>query len=242
MDFGKKPIILIIAPHSNCDPNADHRMCDLRAKDAAEKINELVQKTHEVKLFLSDVYRKIHDYNRKESFNTQWRQNIRNYIEAHRDSRIIVFEVHSYPNKDTEFAIGSEMALLAIDEYLCETQELKEHLENAGIKVHKKINGIRINNLMMDTKEYNNIQAHYLLEFNEDYDALTNDRSNKAIGTIFTKSLFNKCSRFVKVNYFTIKYFVLIIIILILLYFIYDKKNINHTRHLSNRYNKVNWI
>jgi hypothetical protein len=76
----------------------------------------------------------------------------------------------------------------------------------------------------MDTKEYNNIQAHYLLEFNEDYDALTNDRANKAINVIFTKSLFNKCSRFAKVNYFTIKYFVLIIMIIVFLYYIQKTK------------------
>jgi hypothetical protein len=234
MDLIKKPKILIIAPHSNCDPNVDHRMCDLRSKDAAEKINELVKKTHEVKLFLSDTYRKIHDYNRKESFNTTWRQNIRNYIESNRDSRIIIFEVHSYPNKDTEFTIGSEMALLAIDEYLCETRELKEHLENAGIKIHKKINDTRIINLMMDTKEYNNIQAHYLLEFNEDYDALTNDRANKAIRVIFTKSLFNKCSRFVKVSYFTIKYFVLIIMIFVFVY--YTQKNFSSSLHSFTLY------
>lgn len=214
MDSTKQPKILIIAPHSKCDNTNEERHCDRRAKVMAEKLDLLAKNAkYDVKLILSDNLRSVHDYNRKEAFDTPWRQRVRDYIESNRESPIIIYETHSYPPKGTEFADGSQMALLAIDEYYDGTKKMHDYLINdAGINVHKDINRTRINNLMIDTTKYPNIKHHYLLEFNEDSDILSTDDSSYAAGKVFLASLFPKCM------YFCRSYYLVIILAILVIY------------------------
>jgi len=157
--------------------------------------------------------RSVHDYNRKEAFDTPWRQRVRDYIESNSESPIIIYETHSYPPKGTEFADGSQMALLAIDEYYDGTKKMHDYLINdAGINVHKAINRTRINNLMIDTTKYPNIKHHYLLEFNEDPDILSTDDSSYVAGKVFLVSLFPNCM------YFCRSYYLVIILAILVIY------------------------
>jgi len=185
-----KPKILIITPHSKCKETV--RDCDLRARDVALNMEKVAKNAmYDVVLFESDVERKIHDYNRIESFNTPWREKIRNYIESNLDNEIIIFEMHSFPAKDTEFTEGSQIALLAIDEYYYKTKILHDYLVSEGIKINTAINNTRIVNLMVDTSRYPNIKQHYLIEFNEDKSVLNVSDENKILKKIFLLSIGN---------------------------------------------------
>ena len=85
-------------------------------------------------------------------------------------------------------------------------------INDAGINVHKAINGTRINNLTIDTTKYPNINHHYLLEFNEDPDILSTDDSSYAAGKVFLASLFPKCM------YFCRSYYLVIILAILVIY------------------------
>ena len=232
-NINKTPKILIIAPHSNCSNAADKRICDIRSKEIAEKFEEIAKNAgYDVKLILSDELRSKYDYNRIESTETPWRQNIRNYIEENIESPIIIYETHSFPATGTEFDDGSQMALLAIDEYYDETKKLHDYLINeAGIKLSKKINNTRVINLMIDTVKYPNIKHHFLLEFNEDKNIFTDTDSNYAVFKIFLASLFPKCVYFCYNNIITLLVVIILVILLILfIYYFYkddSRKNDN---------------
>jgi hypothetical protein len=215
----KQPKILIIAPHSYCVTTPNHRDCDSRAGEIAEELVTVAKNAnYDVKLIKSDTLRSNHDYNRHESVNTPWRQNVRNYIESNSDSPIIIYETHSFPPIGTEFADGSQMALLAIDEYYNGTKKMHDYLtKDAGIKVHNAINRTRVNNLMLDTTKYSNIKHHYLLEFNEDSDILSQSDSRYAVLKIFLASLFPGCVNFCQSNFFGI----IITVFFIYLFFIW---------------------
>jgi len=180
--------ILIIAPHSFCGNRRDvKRDCDLRARDVAYEMKKIAENAgYDVQLFESDVPRIIHDYNREKSYDTEWRQRIRDYINNN-FGPIIIYEMHSFPNKDTEFN-DSHMALVAIDKYGDEANELHSYLRNAGIKIHPAINNTRIVNLMVDTSKYKNIK-HYLLEFNEDEKIIGKKETKLALLKIFFFSI-----------------------------------------------------
>ena len=193
--------ILIIAPHSYCDEVNKQRHCDIRAKEIAEKLAKFAtQAGYDVKLILSDKLRQINDYNRGESFTEPWRQQIRDYIENNSNSDIIIFETHSFPASGTEFKDGSQVALLAIDEYYDETKKLKDYLTSININVNNNINNTRIVNLMVDTTKYKNIKNHYLLEFNEDTNILNMADTDKAALNILLFSLLPKYVSFLKKN------------------------------------------
>jgi hypothetical protein len=211
----KQPKILIIAPHSKCSTEIAKRHCDTRAKEVAENLERVAKNAnYDVKLILSDNMRSLYDYNRKEAFSTRWRQIIRDYIENNADSPIIIYETHSFPPKFTEFAEGSQMALLAIDEYHSGTKKMLDYLINdAGINVHKNINNTRINNLMIDTSRYSNIKHHYLLEFNEDSSILSPSDRSHAVTKVFLASLFPQCIGIYKI--------MCVVIVLLLIMFFY---------------------
>ena len=224
--------ILIIAPHSYCDEVNKQRHCDIRAKEIAEKLTKFAtQSGYDVKLILSDKLRQINDYNRGESFTEPWRQQIRDYIENNSNSDIIIFETHSFPASNTEFKNGSQVALLAIDEYYNETKKLKDYLTSVNINVNNNINNTRIVNLMVDTTKYKNIKNHYLLEFNEDTNILNMADTDKAALNILIFSLFPKYISFLKKNY--IICFIIVIIILLLLWGLTNLKT-NYINNLGN--------
>ena len=224
--------ILIIAPHSYCDEVNKQRHCDIRAKEIAEKLAKFAtQAGYDVKLILSDKLRQINDYNRDESFTEPWRQQIRDYIENNSNSDIIIFETHSFPASNTEFKKGSQVALLAIDEYYNETKKLKDYLTSVNINVNNNINNTRIVNLMVDTTKYKNIKNHYLLEFNEDTNILNMADTDKAALNILIFSLFPKYISFLKKNY--IICFIIVIIILLLLWGLTNLKT-NYINNLGN--------
>lgn len=217
-DINKTPKILIIAPHSKCNNISDERHCDIRSKEIAEKFEEIAKNAgYDVKLILSDELRSKYDYNRVESVKTSWRQTIRDYIEENIETPIIIYETHSFPTTGTEFDDNSQMALLSIDEYYYDTKKLHDYLINeAGIKLSKKINNTRIINLMIDTSQYPNIKHHFLLEFNEDKTIFTDAESNYAVFKIFLLSLFPKCIYFCYTN---IMYIIIILVFIIFIYY-----------------------
>jgi hypothetical protein len=190
--MNNRPKILIIAPHGYCADVAE-RTCDTRAAEIADNLAALAAgMKYDVKLFQSDVLRIEHDYNRKESFDTPWRQSIRDYIELNSKYPIIIYEIHSYPKEFTEFDKDSQMALLAINEYYDDTKKMYDYLRHTGIRVSDNINRTRVVNLMVDTTKYNNIKHHYLLEFNEDKEILTDKESDYAILNVFMSSIYLK--------------------------------------------------
>jgi hypothetical protein len=219
--------ILIIAPHSYCDELNKQRHCDIRAKEIAEKLAKFAtQAGYDVKLILSDKLRQINDYNRDESFTEPWRQQIRDYIENNSNSDIIIFETHSFPARDTEFKDGSQVALLAIDEYYNETKKLKDYLTSVNINVNNNINNTRIVDLMVDTTKYKNIKNHYLLEFNEDTNILNMADTDKAALNILIFSLFPKYVSFFKKKYIMMCSIIVIIIVIILLLLLWCLTNL----------------
>ena len=220
--------ILIIAPHSYCDDINKKRNCDIRSKEIAEKLAKFAtQAGYDVKLILSDKLRQVHDYNRYESFNEPWRQQIRNYIKNNSNSDIIIFETHSFPASGTEFSYGSQVALLAIDEYYDETKKLRDYLINININVNTNINNTRIVDLMVDTTKYKNIKNHYLLEFNEDTNILNTSDTDKAALNILLFSLFPfpKYNGFLKNNYVMCFLILIIIMVLYLLWVLINSTN-----------------
>lgn len=192
-----EPKILIIAPHSMCDDTNKQRHCDRRALKEANKLYIIsVNAGYNTCLIVSDKLRAEFDYNRKESFTQDWRKEIRSYIENNKDQTIIIFEIHSFPPVGTEFDKGSQIAVLAIDEYYDGAKFLLDYIKNnTDIIIHPTINDTRVNNLMVDTTAYPNIKQHYLLEFNEDASILSSDKSYQTLFKIFIVSLFPKISR-----------------------------------------------
>jgi hypothetical protein len=211
-----QPKILIIAPHSACGSDPIIRDCDLRAGVMAENLEKVARNAqYDVKLIQSDTMRSTHDYNRSSSIDTRWRKDVRAYIEQNHDHPIIIYETHSFPSVGTEFVDGSQMALLAINEYYEGTKKMHDYLTTSGVKMHHAINNTRLNNLMIDTSQYNNIKQHYLLEFNEDLDVLSTEDGGTAVVKIFLASLIPNCVRFYRSNFFGI----LIVIFLMIVVF-----------------------
>ena len=207
-----KPKILIIAPHSKCQ--TVERDCDLRAKEISENMEKIAKDAgYEVILFESDALRINNDYNRKETFNTEWRQKIREYIEKNKDYPIVIYEMHSFPNNDTEFN-DSQMAFVAIDEYYEYAEEMQNYLKKIGVRISSDINNTRVVNLMIDTAQYKNIKRHYLIEINEDKKILNENDTKKVLTEIFFTSLLPSCILFCR------KYIRYLIIIILLLLFI----------------------
>ena len=227
-----KPKILIIAPHSKCQ--TVKRDCDLRAKEIAENMEKIAKDAgYEVMLFESDTLRINNDYNRKESFDTEWRQKIRDYIEKNKDYPIIIYEMHSFPNNDTEFN-DSQMAFVAIDEYYDYAEEMLEYLKNIGIKASSDINNTRVVNLMIDTTQYDNIKRHYLIEINEDKKILNESDTRMALMEIFFTSLLPSYMLFCR-KYFG--YLVVIILLLILFFnFSYFANKLKNSRIFKKRH------
>ena len=229
------PKILIVAPHSYCLDEQKQRHCDRRALKEANKLDAVARGAgYDVELIVSDMLRKTHDYNRKESYDTPWRQKIRDYIEGHADKPIIIYEVHSFPPVGTEFADGSQMAFLAIDEYYDQTKYLMEYIRHTtNIIVHSHINGTRQSNLMVDTSKYGNIKAHYLLEFNEDDGILTDGQSDLVLSKIFMASTYfaNGILSTCKKNKYLFGWIIIAVLLFVVFYFSSQRKQ--STRELS---------
>ena len=242
------PKILILVPHSQCDASEeirktykDGRVCDTRAEEEARKLFHIAEKTHDVEMFTTTVLRKDCDGNREifsdgvcmgikdhdMSGTTQVlseccvdRKKITDYLDKNKSEEIIIFEMHSFPNDTKEFS-GSQMALLAIDEYYPTTKPLLDHLRN-DIRAHSNINRTRVNNLMITSSKYPNIKHHFLLEFNEDKETLPDSKLNDILDKIFVWSIL---SYRLKIHNLILS--VVCIIALIFLFYLYQKKITN---------------
>lgn len=192
--------ILIVAPHSYCDNQIEQRHCDRRAKNMALRLGQLARETFEskslksgspkskissFKVILSDKLRETHDYNRKSSYHTPWRRQVRDFIESTSDP-IIVYEVHSFP-KGTIFGEKSHMAIMSDRHYIGSAKKLHKKIADAGFAIHPKIYGSPVNNLMIDTAKYPHVKQHYLLEFNEEDG--TDEQMDKLSSFVFASSL-----------------------------------------------------
>jgi len=181
----KKPIILIIAPHSCCkkfeSKNAVdyYRSCDESAKKGANLLEKIATNLgFETKKILSDKIRIsedgeiLTDYNRKEFRDTEWRKDIVKYIAEKFmvDRDLYIFEVHSFPNNDTEFE-DSEFGLVSNDTYLPETKRLFTYLNNNTIF-----------NILGDSKNDRNILRDIVYNNNSIDDNYLNNYFNNTYG------------------------------------------------------------
>lgn len=246
------PKILILAPHSGCDADEktrnwykSNRVCDTRAEQEADKMRRIAEdRDMDVTVIKTKTLRKSCDGNR-ELFSEgrtcmgikdhnmdstqevlseccEKRKEITDYLDENKSEEIIIFEMHSFPNDTKEFS-GSQMALLAIDEYYPTTKPLLDHLRN-DIRIHSNINGTRVNNLMITSSKYPNIKHHFLLEFNEDKEILPDSKLNDILDKIFIWSIL---SYRLKIHNLILS--VVCIILLIFLFYLYQKKLIKTT-------------
>lgn len=181
----KKPIIVIIAPHSCCqtfdnkNANDYYRSCDELAKKGANLLEQIsINLGFETKKFLADKVRInnkgeiMTDYNREQFRDTEWRKEIVKYIAEKfiEDEELLIFEIHSFPNKDTEFN-DDEFGLVSNEAYLPETKRLFTYLSNNTIF-----------NILGDSKRDRNILRDIVYNNNSIDDNYLNNYFNNTYG------------------------------------------------------------
>lgn len=174
--MNKKPIILIIAPHSLCKKFNNvfdkdfYRSCDIVSEKGARLLNKLsLELGYETKLFLSDMKRIdennkiINDYNRKDTRGSEWRIKIKNFINEKfiENKDIIIYEMHSFPNNSTKFK-NNDIGLVSINNYKKETCELFKYLKNR--KCYKFINDL---DTFKNIEEFNNVNTKKPININD---------------------------------------------------------------------------
>ena len=162
---------LIIVPHGYCDKKKETRHCDRRALEEANKLKSLIEsKGHNVDFFIADRFRAEIDYNRKPSRDSAIRNAIHKKIIEYKDDRIVIFEMHSFPdNYDDEgydFK-NSHVALVSIPKYEEDMYFLTKYIqEKTGFEIIAQ-QGVNTNDIQWDTSETGGNIHHYLIESRE---------------------------------------------------------------------------
>jgi len=100
--------VFITVPHAFC-PDADVRLCDLRAREAANALYDALKRltlpAMNVRFFAAQTLREDGDLNREETRKWQWRVAIQNAIEASRMAghKVVLFDMHSFPDDAENF-------------------------------------------------------------------------------------------------------------------------------------------
>lgn len=100
--------VFITVPHAFC-PDADVRLCDLRAREAAaalfDALKNLALPFVNVRSFAAQTLREDGDLNREEMRRWPWRVAIQDAIEASRMARrkVVLFDMHSFPDDAENF-------------------------------------------------------------------------------------------------------------------------------------------
>ena len=90
--------VFITAPHAGCFKNLPQRHCDRLAEEAALSLRSLLPNSE---IFIGRVFRGDLDLNRDESLDHPFRVEIRELAEELQPT--ILLDVHSFPEKDTNF-------------------------------------------------------------------------------------------------------------------------------------------
>ena len=167
--------IIVTAPHAMIQIHEEHEKnthpFDFRAKEAAEALAAVLKKDFHVDLFLSEVPRSIIDLNRVPARPYKWRQDILDKINQYTDAgnQVILFDVHSFGNKDRDAWIDNALVLLDgesdVDNLFAEIKEIKGNIKRIEIKERDDI---------VQTAKKAGATA-LLLEFNEDTEILSRD-------------------------------------------------------------------
>ncbi len=182
--------VILTVPHSFCDLHNHERTCDLVAQEAAESLAHLLSFSSEI--FLGNSPRSFLDLNRDESFNSSYRQDIRNtlsnsqgsflasngIIQSSPESNIYLLDIHSFPLLSTESNgkpyLTFDFAEVALVDHLTTTTDYVHRLANV---LHQ--GGVRV--LVAEGNEDNSILGEareqgipsILIEYLED---LSSDR------------------------------------------------------------------
>jgi hypothetical protein len=161
---------LIIVPHGYCDGKIEVRHCDRRALEEANKLKALVEsKGHKVDFFIADRFRAEIDYNRKPSRGSAIRNAIREKLIEYNGDRVVVFEMHSFPDNYADAGYDfkdARVALLSIPKYEEDMFFLTKYVqEKTGFEIVAQ-RGTETNDIQWDTSNLGDIH-HYLIEFRE---------------------------------------------------------------------------
>ncbi len=174
--------ILIVAPHSYCTEGYV-RNCDRRAYETAKRLGQLINNRTQINptIIYSDRPRAEMDYNRIASRYSGVRDQVRDFLNVAGPK--IIFEVHSFPNRSRGFG-ENHVGFLAIDHEPYQTQ-----MERAAAYISDRSGGkIKIyagqgslaNDLQLETSSRSDI-IHYLIEFNESYDIMTDYQRDQVL-------------------------------------------------------------
>lgn len=154
--------VVVVAPHSLCNPKLKYRHCDRVAREAAI---DLYQKLpYDGKLFLSNVYREKLDLNRSPSRKSPFRHELSKYIGTVSDGvqKMYVLDVHSFPEgeyQDRQIAIVNN----DMKRNLC-AKRLFHYLQDDGFDV-EYFEGTDVNDIHIEALKHGHPSV--LIEFNE---------------------------------------------------------------------------
>ena len=162
---------IIIVPHGYCDEKVEIRHCDRRALEEANKLKALIEsKGHVVDFFIADRFRSQLDYNRKPSRDSAIRNAIRKKIREYKDDRVVIFEMHSFPDVYADEGYDfkdARVALLSIPKYEEDMYFLTKYVqEKTGFEI-VAAKGVNTNDIQWDTNETGDNIHHYLIESRE---------------------------------------------------------------------------
>ena len=99
-------MIIVTAPHSQCNSEISNRHCDRKSGQAATELASILRdQGRQVQLHLADVYRSELDLNRSEARESNFRQRVRTDL----TKASLLLDIHSFPWPDFR---GTEIAIL----------------------------------------------------------------------------------------------------------------------------------
>lgn len=201
--------VIITSPHGTCSNQYD-KLCDKRAEFIAKLLNDKIIKLKEKYttniedpvLFLSDtIYRHTIDLNRLESRSTEWRNKIRETINSSLKNknikRIILFDIHSFPN-DTKW--GYETKMVILNNILSRNEGIKlyNYLFMRDPQIYKSIKlllGSPKNDIQLEVEQmeisgtFKKPIDSFVLEFNEDEQILSKSQLNLLLDLIISDTV-----------------------------------------------------
>ena len=173
------PKLFVVAPHSYCDPQNPDRHCDRVALAAVNEIGSCDAPNHFIfNAKTADKLRTVaHDYNRPNTDNTQWRDDLRTRVK--REKPDFVLEIHSFPGDHEMYQRlwhSADLAVFASDHNKLWVDSLVAKIKSRipsgyRIEIVKPWHAVAITDDMVAiraTEPGCDRLLHSLLEFNED--------------------------------------------------------------------------
>jgi len=145
-------------------------VADLKAKIISEMFdNYLIKNNINHILQLSNEYRFDIDYNRNESFDSEWRQFFRKKINSLLITydKIFVLEIHSYPNDTPSFPKNKDMIIMNNNFTKKNGLILNKYLQNKNFDVEFVEGNYQLNDIQHELTLTSEKIIPFLLEFNE---------------------------------------------------------------------------